>query len=204
MLKTLNIISRIASAIKPYSALKEFKQISTLPSDLIANKLNFRFLRTGSLYSYFGSPHPEKLPHNQLHTQGFCSLSSVKKPMLENSNSGVDNYIQSRSIIKYSFDKGEMISDPEVLKRFKRLDWGIWIRPKAGATKRLWRKKAKRVNRLSQVVFCNATQSRRLDKMVSPFWRKPRVYPDDPYAPYLKRENYWQTRESAEEYPRRD
>ncbi|KAB7499386.1 39S ribosomal protein L35, mitochondrial [Armadillidium nasatum] len=201
MNKTLNIISRIASTIKPYAALKE-------SSGLIANKLNFRFLRTGSLYSNFGSPHPvnickEKLTHNQLHAQGFCSLSSVNKPMLENSNSGVDNYIQSRSIIKYSFDKGEMISDPEVLKRFKRLDWGIWIRPKAGATKKLWRKKAKRVNRLSQIVFCNATQSRRLDKMVSPFWRKPRVYPDDPYAPYLKREDFWQTRETAEEYPRR-
>lgn len=43
---------------------------------------------------------------------------------------------------------------------------------------------------MRQHVFCNATQSYLLDKMVGSYWRKPKYYVDDPYEPYHKREDF--------------
>jgi large subunit ribosomal protein L35 len=44
--------------------------------------------------------------------------------------------------------------------------------------------------RLRQHVFCNAKQSKLLDKMVTDFWKKPKHWVDNPYEPYHKRENF--------------
>lgn len=44
---------------------------------------------------------------------------------------------------------------------------GIWIRPRAGAKKRMWKKSPAQRRRCKTHVFTNATQSNLLDKMVS-------------------------------------
>ncbi|XP_045127846.1 uncharacterized protein LOC123514217 isoform X2 [Portunus trituberculatus] len=99
----------------------------------------------------------------------------------------------SRSVVKWSWKKGKRKTVKTVLKRFKRLHWGtrgIWIRARAGAKKRMWKKSPAQRRRCKTHVFCNATQSLLLDKMVTRYWRRMRHYPDDPYAPYMKRENF--------------
>lgn len=90
--------------------------------------------------------------------------------------------------------KGKRKTVKAALKRFKRLDWGIWIRTRSGRHKRLWKKSPNNKYRKRQHVFTNATQSLLLDKMVTNRWRKPKYYVDDPYRPYHSRENYWVTR----------
>ncbi|XP_063834824.1 large ribosomal subunit protein bL35m [Ostrinia nubilalis] len=102
--------------------------------------------------------------------------------------------VPSRSITKFSLNKGKRKSSKSVIKRFFRLHWGGWIRTKVGRQKRLWKKSPAQKRRLRQHVFCNATQSTLLDKMVTKFWRKPKYYVDDPYAPYHTREEFVITR----------
>lgn len=52
---------------------------------------------------------------------------------------------------------------------------------------------AKRNHRAERHVFCNATQSTMLDKMVTSFWRRRRHYVDDIYEPYHQREEFSKT-----------
>lgn len=70
---------------------------------------------------------------------------------------------------------------------------GAWIRPMVGRDKRHWRKKAKRKIRGEKHVFCNATQSTLLDKMVTKYWRRRKYYVDDIYEPYHTREEFPQS-----------
>nr|CAD7440013.1 unnamed protein product [Timema bartmani]CAD7454993.1 unnamed protein product [Timema tahoe] len=74
------------------------------------------------------------------------------------------------------------------------VSWGGWIRTRSGRHKKLWKKKENLRRRLRQHVFCNATQSWLLDKMVTKYWRQPRYYVDDPYEPYHTREEFLVTR----------
>ncbi|XP_014280074.1 large ribosomal subunit protein bL35m [Halyomorpha halys] len=97
---------------------------------------------------------------------------------------------QNRALTKFSLRKGKRKSVRAVVKRFYRLNWGIWIRTRCGRHKKLYKKSANRKRRLRQHVFTNATQSWLLDKMVTRYWRKPRFYVDDPYEPYHKREEF--------------
>ncbi|XP_017483082.1 PREDICTED: 39S ribosomal protein L35, mitochondrial isoform X1 [Rhagoletis zephyria] len=101
---------------------------------------------------------------------------------------------QSRSLTKFSLNKGKRKSVKAVIKRFKRLDWGIWIRTHTGRHKKMFKKSKELRRRLRQHVFTNATQSYMLDKMVTSFWRRPKHYIDDPYAPYHKRDEFFATK----------
>lgn len=93
---------------------------------------------------------------------------------------------------------GALLSPELVLIRIKLSDYcpksfkirGAWIRPMVGRNKRKWSKVAKRKVRAERHVFCNATQSTMLDKMVTNYWRKRRFYIDDIYEPYHIREEY--------------
>jgi len=98
-----------------------------------------------------------------------------------------------RSVVRFSALNGKRKTVKAVIKRFYRLNWGIWIRPRAGRHKKLWKKNAARRKRARTHVFCNATQTYMLDKMVAKFWRKKTYYVDDPYESYHKRENFWIT-----------
>ncbi|XP_043276518.1 39S ribosomal protein L35, mitochondrial [Venturia canescens] len=102
--------------------------------------------------------------------------------------------IPIRTVTKYTRYKGKRQSVKTVLRRFYRLNWGIWIRTKAGRHKRLWKKSANRKQRLRRHVFTTASQSRLLDTMVTKFWRRPKYYVDDPYNPYHTRDSFYLTR----------
>ncbi|XP_041985456.1 39S ribosomal protein L35, mitochondrial [Aricia agestis] len=97
---------------------------------------------------------------------------------------------QVRSVTKFSLRKGKRKSVKVVLKKFFRLHWGAWIRTKAGRNKRRWKKSLANQRRARQHVLCNSTQSYMLDKMVTNFWKKPKHYVEDPYAPYHTREEF--------------
>nr|XP_022918519.1 39S ribosomal protein L35, mitochondrial [Onthophagus taurus] len=122
----------------------------------------------------------------------FTSITEVSTQQSLLNNSKIQEISQNitRSVTKYSFKKGKRKAVKAVLKRFYRLDWGGWIRTKAGRNKRLWKKSPQRRRRLRQHVLCNGQQSMLLDKMVGSFWRKPKFYVDDPYNPYHVREEF--------------
>lgn len=109
-------------------------------------------------------------------------------------------YQQTRNVTKFSLQKGKRKSVKAALKRFMRLEWGGWIRTRAGRHKRLWKKSGALRNRLKQHVLVNSTQAWLLDKMVTKYWRRPKHYIDDPYRPYHKRENYYATRKDPIQY----
>ncbi|CAH4037037.1 39S ribosomal protein L35, mitochondrial [Pieris brassicae] len=102
--------------------------------------------------------------------------------------------ISVRTVTKFSLKRGKRKTVKAAVRRFFRLDWGGWIRTKVGRNKKIWKKSQPQRRRLRQHVFCNATQSTLLDKMVTKFWKKPKYYVDDPYAPYHTREEYHITR----------
>ncbi|XP_055376511.1 39S ribosomal protein L35, mitochondrial [Condylostylus longicornis] len=106
----------------------------------------------------------------------------------------------SRSVTKFSLKKGKRKTVKCVLKRFKRLHWGIWIRTRSGRHKKMFKKSPALKRRLKQHVFVNAQQSWLLDSMVTNYWRKPKYYVDDPYEQYHKREEYFATRKKPLEY----
>lgn len=107
---------------------------------------------------------------------------------------------QVRTVTKYSMKSGKRKAVKAVLKRFKRLEWGIWVRTMTGRHKRIWKKSHKRRYKARQHVFCNSTQSWLLDSMVTRFWRRPKYYVDDPYRPFHKREDHWATRKKPIEW----
>merc|ERR1712071_246082 len=51
---------------------------------------------------------------------------------------------QTRSVTKWSLNKGKRKSVKAVTQRFYRLQWGAWIRPMVGNHKRHWSKTAKK------------------------------------------------------------
>lgn len=99
-----------------------------------------------------------------------------------------------RTVTKFSHKLGKRKTVHAVLRRFKRLDWGGWIRTKCGRHKKMFKKKANRKHRLRQHVLINSTQSTLLNKMCTKFWHRPRHFVDDIYEPYHTRSFYWATR----------
>ncbi|XP_022188234.2 39S ribosomal protein L35, mitochondrial [Nilaparvata lugens] len=121
-----------------------------------------------------------------------CGILAFRKDLLTKTQDV--SVQQHRTVIKYSFTRGKRRTVKNVLYRFFRLNWGIWIRTKCGRHKKLYRKSSAQKRRLRQHVFCNASQSFLLDKMVNRHWKAPKYYVDDPYEPYQKREEFWITR----------
>lgn len=99
-----------------------------------------------------------------------------------------------RTVTKFSLKRGKRKTVKAVIRRFFRLHWGGWIRTKVGKQKKMWKKSPSQKRRLKQHVFCNATQNTLLDKMVTKFWKKPKYYVEDPYAPYHTRDEFSFTR----------
>lgn len=129
----------------------------------------------------------------------FLSLNSIQrinepKPLLSLIIQPSISYLQTRNVTKFSLKKGKRKTVKGVIKRFKRLDWGGWIRTRSGRHKKMWKKSGALKRRLRQHIFVNATQSWLLDSMVTRFWRKPKHYINDPYKPYHKRNEIPQTR----------
>lgn len=99
-----------------------------------------------------------------------------------------------RSLTKFSLNRGKRKTVKAVLKRFKRLDWGGWIRTRTGRHKKLFKKSQPLKKRLREHVFVNSTQSWLLDSMVCKFWRRPKYYIDDPYTPYHTKDYFTTSR----------
>ncbi|XP_078455716.1 large ribosomal subunit protein bL35m [Lampetra planeri] len=95
-----------------------------------------------------------------------------------------------RSLIYFSKGRGKRKTVKAVVKRFLRLDCGLWLRRQAGCKKRLWKKRKPRIRRLRQHVLCNKWQSKLLDKMVTDYWKRRKWYEDDPYQLYHERTNF--------------
>ncbi|XP_054766500.2 large ribosomal subunit protein bL35m-like isoform X1 [Lytechinus pictus] len=99
----------------------------------------------------------------------------------------VFNHQPNRTVIRFSKNKGKKKTVHAVIDRFYRLDNGLWVRTQAGRAKKLWKKSPRRRHRLKQHIFCNKTQSKMLDRMVSGYWKKRRHYLDDPFEQYHDR-----------------
>lgn len=107
----------------------------------------------------------------------------------------------SRSVTKWTFGSQKRQTVRAVTARFKRLDWGIWIRRIAGCHKKRWKYSNKNQMKNQRHVFVRFVRSRMLDRMVSSYWRTPKYYVDDPYAPYHKREEFMYTRKNPRPLP---
>lgn len=98
-----------------------------------------------------------------------------------------------RTRIIYGRLDGEPETVQDVVDRFYRLENGLWIRPRAGRGKKLWKKLLRRqfgrINRLKQHVICNKTQCRMLDQMVNIEYKTPKYYVGDPYTVYHRKSN---------------
>lgn len=97
---------------------------------------------------------------------------------------------QTRNVTKFNYRNGQRRTSKAVIKRFMRLNCGLWIRPRSGRAKRLWKKPDHILQGLRTHVICNRTQSKMLDKMVGDYWKRPKYYVDDPYEPYHVRNNF--------------
>ncbi|KAJ6638909.1 39S ribosomal protein L35, mitochondrial [Pseudolycoriella hygida] len=135
----------------------------------------------------------ENLLANNFHTLTSNPFALSTNPAIINISNNLLQHQQVRSVTKFGLSKGKRRTVRAVLKRFKRLDWGGWIRTRCGRHKKLWKKSPPLRNRLKQHVLVSGTQSWLLDKMVTKYWRRPKYYINDPYAPYHKRENYFAT-----------
>lgn len=105
-----------------------------------------------------------------------------------------------RTVTKFSLRSGKRKSVSAAINRFKRLDWGGWIRTRCGRHKKIYKKRANRKHRLRQHVLVNKTQAWLLDKMVTKFWKRPKYYIDDPYEPYHERTYLYASRK-PQPYP---
>lgn len=94
-----------------------------------------------------------------------------------------------RTRTMFSFQNGGPKTVAAVVKRFMRLNNGMWIRPRMGRNRHMWKKPNRRKKRLQQHVFCNKTQCQKLDKMVNKYWRQPKYFANDPYKHYHKSTN---------------
>ncbi|GJQ76017.1 structural constituent of ribosome [Trypoxylus dichotomus] len=112
----------------------------------------------------------------------------------------IANTIPTRTLTKFSWKKGKRKTVKSVIRRFYRLHWGGWIRTKVGRHKKLWKKSPQRKRRLRQHVFCNGQQNTLLDLMVTKYWKKPKYYVNDPYAPYHVREEWRYTYKEPRPY----
>lgn len=128
-----------------------------------------------------------------------------------------------KMMIYYDHNTGERRHDVDAVRRFFRLRWGGWIRPRRGRDKRLWRKPDHIRWWTRQHVLCDEQQTAYLEKLITPNFKKTRHFIDDPYEPYHKRhgidvlpatvtrkstsyfkliDEYWLNKSSVEAVPR--
>jgi hypothetical protein len=87
-------------------------------------------------------------------------------------------------VVLYSDKDGKRKPLKAVELRFKRLDWGMWIRPRAGRDKKHWKKDTHRQRMGQKHLFCATYHNRRFDRAVMSELKEQRHIPDDPYKVY--------------------
>merc|ERR1719239_873785 len=91
-----------------------------------------------------------------------------------------------------------------IIARYYRLNWGAWIRVYGGRERSLYKKNSRTRFRLKQHIFLNRKQSKKMDVLVTPNWRKPKYYVDqgmEIYEPYQKRTNSYHHPQHKRCYP---
>lgn len=84
----------------------------------------------------------------------------------------------------YGKNDGKRKNLSAVVMRFKRLDWGQWIRPRSGRDKKRWKKSRSELILYEKHSFCKAYHVRRFDRAVTSDIKEQRHIPDDPYKIY--------------------
>jgi len=84
----------------------------------------------------------------------------------------------------YDLEDGKRKNLSPVVMRFKRLEWGAWIRPRAGRFKKLWKKNQYQLLAGEKHVFCKSHHRKRFDRAVTQEYKEPRHIPGDPYKVY--------------------
>lgn len=87
-------------------------------------------------------------------------------------------------VVVYQRRHGGRQSDMQAELRFKRLDWGMYLRHRAGRYKKRWKKSDATKWKMEQTVFTAPYHTRRLDLMFSDETKRKRYFPDDPYEKY--------------------
>ncbi|XP_065364434.1 large ribosomal subunit protein bL35m [Calliphora vicina] len=150
--------------------------------------------------SSIGAP-LQKAFFSSLQTTSSSTLPKLYTPVATNCNllqqAATMQLQTTRDLTKFSLNKGKRKSVKAVIKRFRRLDWGGWVRTHTGRHKKLFKKSSALKRRLRQHIFTNSTQSWLLDQMVGKFWRRPKNWVDDPYAPYNKRDEFFATKSKS-------
>ncbi|XP_048851950.1 39S ribosomal protein L35, mitochondrial [Brienomyrus brachyistius] len=177
------ITRSIPGLLRPLTLLRHGCSVSCRPcGPSLACRFSTLTLATGPQRPAFVGPAPlATLPNHSLPRSGILySAARLSPSLLEQ---------PARSLTYYSLKKGKRKTVKAVVKRFLRLHCGLWLRRKAGYKKKLWKKKSVRKKRLREHVFCNATQSRMLNKMTTSFWKRRNWYIDDPHQKYHDRTN---------------
>ena len=115
-------------------------------------------------------------PNNKLAMYPQKSIE-VEDPFDSRQEMAKDGY----GIKLYDLKDGERKNLKSVVARFKRLDWGVWIRPRSGRAKKHWKKSMKQLNDTEKHVMCKLYHNRRFDRAVTMEIKAPRYIPDDPY-----------------------
>lgn len=85
----------------------------------------------------------------------------------------------------YDINDGRRKSLSSVVMRFKRLDWGVWIKPRQSRHKKKWKKSREQLIRAQKHNFCNKMYHKtRFDRAVTSDIKAIRHIPDDPYKTY--------------------
>lgn len=89
---------------------------------------------------------------------------------------------------------GEEDGKREALKaaedRYKRLDWGIYIRTRVGKDNKRWKQTDRRKWRREQHIFVVQDFNKKLDRMFANETKRARFIPDDPFEKY-NRLSWW-------------
>ncbi|XKL63525.1 hypothetical protein PGB90_005889 [Kerria lacca] len=141
-------------------------------------------------YNSIFTPLSQQIPAQHFFSNGnnfnYVPVRTVKSVK----NDGAEPY----RIFLYNRVNGKRTSCAMIPKQFYRLNWGIWIRTKCGRDKTIHKKHTGRMRRLRKHVFCNAQQSRLLDRLSAPWFKKRHYFIDDPYEPYHTRDEFLYTR----------
>jgi len=126
-------------------------------------------------------------------TSGKNHLAKYPQPSIDRKDpfdSRHEMFKDGHGVELYNLHDGERKNLAAVVARFKRLDWGAWIRPRAGKDKKRWRKSTQQLINCEKHVFCKAYHKRRFDRAVTMEIKEQRHIPNDPYKVY--NEMSWQ------------
>jgi len=169
---------------------------------------NIPRLLSGNLWNLYGcnsvSTMNSKTLINSNIKKSFSSFSVVQQHQVQLKTNLLQRVLEiypklydqaQRSIVKVS-KKGKLKTSKMITQRFRRLGNGIWMRKQGGYKKKIHVKILRKriihkVYRRRQLVMCDLRQSRMLDNMVSPYYKKQKWIVEDPYKGYNQYSLHW-------------